>query len=162
MKAMRPSASSLGLSARSKLVLYLTTAVLAAWSVTSSGGIGEVLDQMTAKAPWLLAVVVISRSVLIVGVIAMAAAGGWRLRQLLTDGDGQQLRQSRLFWAGFWLSTVGASTDATVIVVVIVATTPPQAWGVAGVAAADLVVTFFLRASIYSAVTTSRQAVELG
>lgn len=124
---------------------------------------GEVFDDVKDSLPWVGAGIIISEIILTAGFAVMASRvgiSGFRelvaARNTLRSFDwgtvAASLRESRIFWLGFWLSVVGGAGDGIVLIIGIGGSLPLRSWGLMVLPFMDLGVTYAIRRAVYRAV----------
>lgn len=138
-----------------KRVFWGVIALSAVWTIV--GPLGDVIDQVAPKLPWIGALIGVSEALFTAGVLTMAAAMGlrvgfnpmrwWRLRGQIRDIAFLD-HPNPLFWVGFWVNVVGAVGSGLIVTIAVLTTMPPLSWGLSLFGFADLSLTFIVRREI--------------
>lgn len=113
-----------------------------------------VKDRVLDTAPSLLAGIVITEGLFILGIIIMASAvsfslarNPFRWRQHLTS-LARQVGKTRLFWLGFWINAVGALGSGLLLAYGVVRSLPVTSWGLLWIPIGDVLLTLAVRSSL--------------
>jgi hypothetical protein len=140
----------------------------------------RLIEQIKTTIPWVATGIIFSEIILTFGFLLMlsvatptfirkmtkglkeAARGIIGIKETIREFDwnhvANKCNDSKLFWAGFWLTVVGACGDGVVLIVGIGKALPIASWGLMILPFWDLSLTYIIRRAIHKSVKKSASA----